>query len=284
MHLYTAKALNRIGLLKKIQTNVTTQVNGKKMSIPLINGLGYDNLGMSELWMCELLKKILPLKRGTFIDVGVNLGQTLIKLRSIDIEMEYVGFEPNPHCVYYSDALIKANGFNGCRLIPAGLLDRDTILELNLYSDGDTDSAASVIANFRPDKVYRKIFVPVYRFEHISRKLKIQQPAIIKIDVEGAELEVLRSLVDVITRDRPLILMEILPCYTDKNTERINRQQQLETILKEANYCIHRVIKSEDGRSVKQLTALDTIGIHGNLEWCEYLLLPREISTNSIVF
>lgn len=283
MNLYIAKILYKIGILKKLRVNVPIYVNGMKMSIPMINGVGYDNLYMSELWMCDLLKKILPLKQGIFIDVGVNVGQTLIKLRSLNSEMEYVGFEPNPHCVYYSDALVKENGFGGCRLIPAGLMDRDTILELNLYTGGGTDSSASVIADFRPDKVYRKIFVPVYRFEHISHELKIQKPAIIKIDVEGAELEVLQSLFDVIMRERPLVLLEILPCYTEKNIERISRQEQLEALLKKASYRILRVIKSSDSHTVKQLLELTTIGIHDNAEWCEYLLLPNEISTSSIV-
>ncbi len=122
--------------------------------------MGYENIRQWELWMCHLLKKILPLKEGIFIDVGVNIGQTLLKLRSVDSSREYIGFEPNPHCVYYVEALIKENGFLNGRLIPVGLLDRDAVLELNLYSDGNTDSQASMVAELRQDKIYRKIFVP----------------------------------------------------------------------------------------------------------------------------
>ncbi|HEY4151078.1 MAG TPA: FkbM family methyltransferase [Chitinophagaceae bacterium] len=277
MNVVIANALSRAGLISKLRTSVPIHVNGNRISIPVINGMGYDNLQVWELWMNELLGKILPLKQGAFIDVGVNVGQTLIKLRSIDREREYIGFEPNPHCVYYADALIKENRFANTRLLPVGLLDRDTVLELNLYSEGNTDSAASVIADFRTDKVYRKIYVPVYRFEQLSRQLNLPPAGIVKIDVEGAELEVLQSLQEVLRQQRPIVVIEILPCYNDKNTSRISRQQQLEALVKDAGYRIIRIIKNSDGKSIKQLTGLDSIGIHGNMEWCEYLLLPPDV-------
>jgi len=50
--------------------------------------------------MIDLLKKILLLKDGVFIDIGMNLGQTLIKLKCVDPNIRYFGFEPNPGCVY----------------------------------------------------------------------------------------------------------------------------------------------------------------------------------------
>ncbi len=61
-----------------------------------------------------------------------------------------------------------------------------------------------------------------------------------------------------------------------KNTARVDRQQQMEALIKKTGYRLLRIIKSEDDSTVKQLLELDTIGIHGNGDWCEYLLLPNE--------
>lgn len=253
------------------------------MSIPLINGMGYDNLHISEIWMCELLKKILPYKPGVFIDVGVNVGQTLMKLRVVDSSKEYIGFEPNPRCVYYSEAVIKENNFKNCKLIPVGLLDKDTVLELNLYSFTDTDQEASLIPGFRPDsRVYSKIYVPVFRFETLSEQLNIGEIGVIKIDVEGAELEVLQSLQNTIREKRPIVLMEILPCYNNENTQRLNRQLQLESILKSSGYRIVRIIKSKDGNSVESFHELKSIGVHSNRDWCEYILIPDGLVIDTI--
>jgi hypothetical protein len=112
--------------------------------------------------------------------------------------------------------------------------------------------------------------------------LEIKKIAIIKIDVEGAELEVLQSLQPVINHHRPMVIMEILPCYTSGNTQRIDRQQKIEAILQGLGYQIIRILKKEDERNIDQLKVLDTIGIHDNLQWCEYLLVPKELTSKVI--
>ncbi len=277
MNHFSVKVLGRLGLLRKLNVTVTATINQKKVIIPFLNGLGADNLAISELWMCTLLQKILPLKKGVFIDVGVNVGQTLIKLRTVDSDIDYIGFEPNPLCVYYAGELIKENHYRNTRLLPVGLFNEDGVLQLNLYSDGDTDQAASVIENFRPnEKVHRRIFVPVSRFENISKTLNIDDISIIKIDVEGAELEVLQSLENTLLNKRPFVFVEILPAYSADNSARVSRQIQLEAMLVRINYSIFRVIK-KDKHTVQALQPLDNIGIHGDLTMCEYVLAPAEL-------
>lgn len=253
------------------------------MRIPLLNGMGYGNMRVSEIWMCQLLNKIIPGRNGCFIDVGVNLGQTLLKLRSVAPSMDYIGFEPNPKCTYYCNALIEANQFKNCRLLPVGLFDKDTVLALNLYSEGGTDPAASVIDNFRPEqKVYQKLYVPVSRFEQMYGLLGITSIAIIKIDVEGAEMEVLESMRPAITRHRPVLLMEILPCHTPDNIFRISRQEKIELMFKELDYQIIRIIKKNNGESIERLEPIETIGVHSNMELCEYVLVPKEMRNEAL--
>ena len=59
--------------------------------------------------MSEVIQRLFKLKSGAFIDVGVNLGQTLLKVAAIDPGRAYVGFEPNPACVDYVWKLIETN-------------------------------------------------------------------------------------------------------------------------------------------------------------------------------
>lgn len=51
-------------------------------------------------WKIDLFKRILSVKKGDFIDIGVNVGQTLLNINSIDINSGYIGFEPNSNCVF----------------------------------------------------------------------------------------------------------------------------------------------------------------------------------------
>jgi FkbM family methyltransferase len=278
MNYFFTRVVNRLGFLKKINIAVPRRFNKSSVVVPVINGLGADNLSLSELWMCSLLEKVLPLKKGVFLDVGVNIGQTLMKLKSVNSNIEYIGFEPNPVCVYYAGELIKANGYTNTRLLPVGIFNEDCVLQLNMYSEGDTDPAASIINNFRPgEKIYHKIFVQVSRFETVSGLLGINDIAIVKIDVEGAELEVLQSLENTLLLHRPFIFIEILPCYTESNTARIKRQAQLEELLTRLHYQIFRVIK-KDHHTIQELKLLSSIGIHGSMDLCEYVMAPEEFS------
>jgi len=278
MNYFFAKVANRLKILKKINVLIDGNLNKKKVAIPIINGLGFANMTIIELWMCSLLEKIIPLKKGSFVDIGVNIGQTLMKLRSVDSNIDYVGFEPNPLCVYYTGELIKANQFKNTRLVPVGIFNTDGVLQLNMYSEVDTDPAASMIENFRPgEKVFQKIYVPVSRFETANGFLHLNELSIVKIDVEGAELEVLESLEHVLNDLRPFIFIEILPCYTESNAARIRRQKSLESLLQRINYCIFRVLK-QDQNTVTSLQPLAEIGIHGDLELCDYVMAPVELS------
>ncbi len=88
------RILNKLSLLDKFNLQGTITLNNKNFVIPVLGKLGFSNMFMSEPWMIDVLKIVIPLSKGSFIDVGVNIGQTLLKLRSVSDEIEYTGFEP----------------------------------------------------------------------------------------------------------------------------------------------------------------------------------------------
>ena len=79
-------------------------------------------------------------------------------------------------------------------------------------------------------------------------------PKVIKIDVEGAELEVIESLKGYIHKFQPIILMEILPSYTEGNQVRIGRQHTISAMFDELGYQIYRIIKSPSNNFSHLLT------------------------------
>ena len=80
--------------------------------------MGYENLNLSEPWMTNVLLGLRPLFNGHFVDVGVNIGQTLLKAHAVFGEVNYIGFEPNPTCINYVQEMIRQNGFKQTELIP----------------------------------------------------------------------------------------------------------------------------------------------------------------------
>lgn len=274
------KLAERTGILRrwdwyltKINYHRRISINGVQIKSLSIAGVGCK---VSETWLVDLLARILEEKKGAFLDVGVNVGQTLIKVKALDPERPYIGFEPNPVCVFYVNELIKHNRMRNCTICPVGLSAEDAILHLNFFTDNPTDGSASLVENFRPN-VYSRALVPVFRFESVEGLLDIGDVGVVKIDVEGAELDVIKSLLGVIRHDRPIIFLEVLPVYSDDNVSRKSKQEEMERIFFEASYRIYRVQKTAEN-GYGGLEQLETIGIHSNLNQCDYMIVPDEDS------
>jgi FkbM family methyltransferase len=268
---YFHRLLYKLGIYKRINVTVKTTIDNKKISIPIINEFGYYHLLKHEEWFTLLLRQLLPISEGAFVDVGMNIGQTLLKVFSADSNREYFGFEPNPICYYYCQRLIEVNNFNNCHLFPVGLFDKDDIL--TLYMDMDIATGASVLKDFRTNmRRYKKhINVPVFRGDEILAKFQ-KKIGFLKADVEGAELEVIKGTLKIIERDFPFLILEILPVYNIKNPNgqyRKKRQEELVSLLLNIGYLLFRI--NTDNSS---LIALDNIEMHDRMENTNYLFVP----------
>lgn len=261
------KVLNRLGLLRFLNLSFHRSFNGKRFIIPIQGKIGHDLLEEREAWMQKALKKIIQAKRNSsFVDVGVNLGQTLVTVKSIIPEIKYIGFEPNPTCVAYVLSLIRLNDFKNVQILPIGIGSTDGLTLLFHNAAKPEDSSGSIVEPFRDVSGMEQKTVLTFSSKNLLF-LQDQPVGIIKIDVEGAELEVIANLQEVIRKDKPIIICEILPVYTSQNEFRLNRQKKLLQIISELDYHIYRI--GLDGSFVK----IDTIEVHDQLDECNYLFL-----------
>lgn len=243
---------------------------GSTFKIPIING---RKTYISEPWMADMIRRLFAIREGAFIDVGVNLGQTMLKVAAADKTRFYLGFEPNPACADYASELAVANRING-KIIPAGI-GRDTaVLALNFYRDEDTDPSASLVPGFRQG-VTHSVPVVVLSPSALPTGLMPDTIAVIKIDVEGGEADVVEGLVPFLRDCRPFLLMEILPAYSVENHERIARQLRIEGILRDLRYAIYRIARNKsDG--LLGVKMIQEIGIQSDLLDADYLMVPQE--------
>lgn len=177
-------------------------------------------------------------------------------------------------CVNYVSQLVKVNHFNNISIIPVGVSDKIEIGVLNFFYTSSTDSSASMVSAFRPEqKIERKEYIPLFDLKTIMDTVALDAISVLKVDVEGAELEVLSSFYSLIKEQNPIILIEILPAYNKENIFRINRQNKIQTMLNEAEYSIFRVIKEND--ILLDLEEIADIEIHADLNRCEYVMVPN---------
>ena len=137
------------------------------------------------------------------VDVGANHGAVLAEMRRVAPRGHHIAFEPLPHLC---DAAAQA--IPGRRGPPGRPLQRTGEAEFS-YFHGQADGWSGL--RFRPlpggqEATVEQIKV---RLEVLDRVLAPDyRPAVIKIDVEGAELQVLQGAVQTLGRHRPVVIFE----------------------------------------------------------------------------
>jgi len=250
-----------------------TRIHNKKYEIPVINEIGYYHLLSQEEWFLKILEKIIPCVHGAFVDAGMNIGQTMLKLNAVNSSVQYIGFEPNPACNYYCKKLIEKNNFVNYTIYPVGLFDKNEILTLSL--DMDIASGASVLPDFRKLKSRYKYHqqVPVFSGDDIlfNKEIRI---GIIKADVEGVELEVMKGMKKIIERDKPVIILEILPYYdsvSENGRYRKGRMDALLAFLKTMSYAFFRI-----NEKTAEMEAFEELETHSDMAQTNFLFLPKK--------
>jgi FkbM family methyltransferase len=137
------------------------------------------------------------------IDVGANHGAVLAEMTRIAPRGRHIAFEPIPQLC---DALRQA--YSGVEVHQAALYNEPGEAAFS-YFHGQADGWSGL--RFRPlpggaQAVVEQITV---RLEVLDRVLDSDyRPSVIKIDVEGAELQVLQGAVETLARHRPVVIFE----------------------------------------------------------------------------
>jgi FkbM family methyltransferase len=233
-------------------------------------------LTIEEPWMGDVLLRLLPYFDGDFVDVGANVGQTLLQLRAIDLKRRYVGFEPNPNCASYVSELVRLNEFDATELVPVACGQDFGIRRLYFYQDSSFDSSATLVSNFRPNqKITQTAYVVTAPVSECLAAMGIDSVGLIKIDIEGFEATVIQSLTREIEKHRPCVILEVLPVYSDENISRLANNRKIEEIVASYKYTICRVLKTRAGR-LDRFLPLCGFGVNDDMNLVDYVLLPNE--------
>ena len=157
----------------------------------------------------DIIDRLVTLARPgtTIFDVGANIGLMAIPvLRGCD-SCRVVSFEPSPNSLPFLRRTADRSGF-GSRWIVVGKALSRSIGELD-FTIGRPEDA--LFEGFHSDShiaAPRVIRVPVSTLDHEWQALGRPPVSIVKIDVEGAEEQVLSGGLGLIGGARPAVLIE----------------------------------------------------------------------------
>ncbi len=281
LKIYFLKALKRMHLLSHFNFVFNKKINGQKVKIPIINSVGLENMMHKKEWLDVIIECFIHSESKTFVDVGVNVGQTLLRLKTLSPQVKYLGFEPNSTCTSYSNKLININNILGLNTVIQNVALSTKVANLILEKDSDTDSRASVISNLRPDYFSRKEYILALDYQSFYLEEEI---SFVKIDVEGGELEVLSGMEEAIKKYQPIITCEVLDSYSsDVIILTQQRASMLCGLIKSWNYSIIQLKTGIDSSLLKSYQKIETIQI---IQWDEdssflndYLFYPSSKET-----
>jgi FkbM family methyltransferase len=232
-------------------------------------------------WKSRLIDRHLTERPGVLIDVGANVGQTLLDYIASSSGAGYIGFEPNPCCADGVTAFIRNNALEDAALVPVGLSDRDHVARLYMrLGTSGADTGATLRQDLRPTRATETIFVPCFRFDGIAAELLDGRPvSIIKIDVEGAELQTLRGMREYLAAKRVPVICEVLHRAAAADAAAYARRSaMLMALLDEIGYWPFVIHKSADRAEVVDLERIDSFPLDAysaeTAELNDYIFMP----------
>jgi FkbM family methyltransferase len=167
-------------------------------------------------------------KGSTFYDIGANAGyMSVCAAAHFSGEIKVVAIEPQPEMAQAACSSMLINGFTDFDVFP--ILLGDSEREEQLYVTWH-----AVHASLRPRSTSDRtaLSIPMTTLDALVDTRKLSAPDVLKIDVEGAELNAFRGGRNTLITYQPAIIFE-----SDANAERFGyTRKQLVDFLRECGY------------------------------------------------
>lgn len=189
-----------------------------------------------------------------FYDLGANAGYFTLMANRVITEGKIYAFEPSPAARQLFEEHLKLNSAkitaDNISLLPFAISDAENQIEFsdsNIQKEGNTYIKGSPIFNGAENK----ITVQCYSVDGLQQQ-GFERPDVMKIDVEGAEYDVLQGAVNTLKRYKPCILLATHDCHLP------GVQEKCVKLLKQLGYIVKHT-----GNYNKQMDGLDDyIAIH----------------------
>ncbi|RII27771.1 MAG: hypothetical protein CXR31_05970 [Geobacter sp.] len=212
-------------------------LNGARIILGALEGEGGGATAYFNMLEPEQTAAIAArLKQGdVFFDIGANVGYyTLLASRQVGREGKVFAFEPVVRNLAYLYRHLLLNGANNVTVIAAACSES---LSLALFSSGENFATGHIDGSAVTQE--NTFLVPTLSVDAVVKKTGVS-PNAMKIDVEGAELSVLKGAKNTIASARPEIFL---------STHSASLRTDCLAYLEEAGYTVEALDSDDDPSS-----------------------------------
>lgn len=161
------------------------------------------NTGIFENQSTNLVKRLIK-KGDVVLDIGANIGYyTVILSKLVGTQGKVYAFEPTLHYGKFLEQNIKINNIENCTILDYGLSDKEACLAICI---GESSATLHWVVDFKPHQIENIKLTTLDKFVIDNNIDKID---FIKIDIDGHEPAFLRGASEVLSKMKPIILLEV---------------------------------------------------------------------------
>ena len=182
-------------------------------------------------------KKTINKELINIIDVGANIGQTTIAFAKND-GVRVFSFEPYPDSFNYLKSNVHSNKLNNVNLFPFGLYSRNETKNIgaprgiSFFKYFDLENLGMKSIYHVNDK--SALFAEFKKADDCKELNQLKSIDIVKIDVEGAEYDVLKGFEKLLRKHKPLLKIEFSPFSFANSGHSSNK---LLSLISNIGYC-----------------------------------------------
>jgi len=164
--------------------------------------------GYFERWVDEFLSR--SLKPGhVALDVGANSGcHTLVMASAVGQTGRVLAFEPNPRMFDRLQANVKLNRFDHVATFPMAVSDAPGQLKLFIPALADYNQGLGSVHRANLEDICDEVAVETATLDEIVQANQLLRLDLIKIDVEGHELQVFKGAQQTLKKFKPILVFE----------------------------------------------------------------------------
>jgi FkbM family methyltransferase len=210
--------------IDKIVSNICQNV------IVNVDGIKYNLIDEESLWIAINYERFIipwfkPSQGQVVLDIGAHIGKyTLKTAKSVGAEGKVIAVEGNPNNFRILKKNVELNNLHNVLLLNLVAWNKECILRLFNGKCAGWNSA-------KIDWNLGWYEVNARPLDRVIEECGVDRVDLIKIDVEGAEWEVLVSIKETISKSKPKIVVEL----SNENSEKVRR------LMRELDYGLVRV-------------------------------------------
>ncbi len=158
------------------------------------------------------------------IDIGANIGDSVIYFKWIFPKCQIYAFEPLPTAFNLLKKNIQLNNFSNVHIFNVGLGDTESTVKL--YSDRIGTSGSSTInkktSDYKLQSDIQEHTIKIKKISSFKEITKLAQIDLIKIDIEGAEGGLLEQLEKVLPKtDKIIMEFHVIPEISQNSFDKL---------------------------------------------------------------